>query len=256
VYDDGGSGPPETAQQAQVALAALQQGSPWLSFGGIGAPFAGLYNTAGSLGALIDPNSPSLGQMFPFLPSNLRPPLPVTNLAQYGYALNVGTSPRSLIAAQAHLGAGISAGTVGGYHTWDGTGALTPIGRYSRMFSGLGIRSVDGTEWYFPQRLTDDTAAVGNGIANPAQRVLGLRATMGRRLPKGLLVYAFGAALGGSRVLVAAKALAKQSRIPMRNLTLVDRQGSYAHNDPAGAYPNNAFFRHLVTFLRRAGSRT
>jgi hypothetical protein len=256
VYDDGGSGPPESAQQAQAALAALQNGSPWLSFGGIGAPFAGLYNTGGSLAALMDPNGPSIGQMFPLLPSNLKPPVPVTNLAQYGYALNVGTSPASLIAAQAHLGTGISASTVGGYHTWDGTGALTPLGRYARMFSGLGIASVDGTEWYFPQRLTDDTAAVGNGIANPAQSVLGVRATMGRRLPKGLRIYAFGAALGGSRVLAAAKALAKQSHIPMRNLRLVDRHSSYAHNDPAGAYPNNAFFRYLVAFLKKVGGRS
>jgi hypothetical protein len=255
IYDDGGSGPPETAQQAQAALATLQNGSPWLSFGGIGAPFAGLYNATGSLGALIDPNSASLGQMFPLLPSNLKPPLPVTNLAQYGYALNVGTSPPSLIAAQAHLGAGVSARTVAGYHGWDGTGALTPIGRYARMFSGLGTASVDGTEWYFPQRLTDDTVGVGNGIANPAQSVLGLRATMGRRLPKRLLIYAFGAALGGSRVLLAAQALASQSRIPTRNLTLVDRHGTYAHNDPAGAYPNNVFFRQLVAFLRKVGSR-
>jgi hypothetical protein len=254
VYDDGGSGPPETAQQAQAALAALQTGSPWLSFGGIGAPFAGLYNTAGSLGALMAPNMPSLGQMFPLLPSNLKPPVPVTNLAQYGYALNVGTSPRSLMAAQAHLGTGVSTSTIRGYHTWDGTGALTPIGRYARMFSGLGFASADGTEWYFPQRLTDDTAGVGNGIANPAQPVLGLRATMGRRLPKRLLIYAFGAALGGPRVPAAAQALAQQSRIPTRNLTLVNRQSTYAHNDPAGAYPNNVFFRYLVTFLKRVGA--
>jgi hypothetical protein len=255
VYDDGGSGQPETAQQAQAALAALQTGSPWLSFGGIGAPFAGLYNTAGSLGALMAPNMPSLGQMFPLLPSNLKPPVPVTNLAQYGYALNVGTSPPSLMAAQAHLGTGVSTSTIGGYHTWDGTGALTPIGRYARMFSGLGFASADGTEWYFPQRLTDDTAAVGNGIANPAQSVLGVRSTMGRRLPKRLLIYAFGTALGGSRVPAAATLLAMQSHIPMRNLTLVNRQSTYAHNDPAGAYPNNVFFRNLVTFLRKVASR-
>jgi hypothetical protein len=253
VYDDGGSGPAESAQQAQAALAALQNGSPWLSFGGIRAPFAGLFNTGGSLAALMDPNGPSIGQMFPFLPPNLKPSVPVTNLAQYGYALSVGTSPPSLIAAQAHLGTGVSASTVRGYHTWDGTGALTPLNAYARMFSGLGISNVDGTEWYFPQRLTDDTGAVGNGIANPAQQVLGVRATMGRRLPRRLLIYAFGAALGGSRVLAAATALAKQSRIPSRNLTLVNRQGTYAHNDPAGAYPNNVFFRNLVAFLSMVG---
>jgi pimeloyl-ACP methyl ester carboxylesterase len=255
VYDDGGSGPPESAQQAQAALAALRATSPWLAFGGIAAPFAGLYSTGGALSALVAPNQPSLGQAFPLLPANLKPLVPVTNQAQYGYALNVGTSPRSLIAAQGHLGRGISARTINGYHTWDGTGALTPIGRFARMFSGIDVRGADGTEWYFPQRLTDDTAAVGNGIANPAQQVLGLRATMGRRLPKRLLIYAFGAALGGPRVPAAAIALAKQSHIPMRNLTLMNRQGTYAHNDPAGAYPKNAFFHQLVGFLKKVSRR-
>jgi triacylglycerol esterase/lipase EstA (alpha/beta hydrolase family) len=253
VYDDGGSGPAESAQQAQATLASLRSGSPWLAFGGIASPLYGLFNTAGSLGVLAAPNMPSLGQTFPLLPPNLKPPIPTTNRAQYGYALNVGTSPRSLIAAQAQLGKGISAKNVHGYHTWDDTGALTPIGRYARMFSGIGIQGVDGTEWYFPQRLTYDTAAVGNGIANPAQQVFGLRATMGRRLPKRLLIYAFGAALGGPRVLLAAQALAKQSHIPMRNLTLLNRQDAYAHNDPAGAYPKNAFFHYLVGFLRKVG---
>jgi pimeloyl-ACP methyl ester carboxylesterase len=254
VYDDGGSGPPETAAAAQAALAALRARSPWLAFGGIPAPFAGLFSTGGALSALMAPNQPSLGQAFPLLPANLKPPLPATNRAQYGYAVNVGTSPRSLIAAQGHVGRGISTRTVNGYHTWDGTGALTPIGRFARMFSGIDVRGSDGTEWYFPQRLTYDTAAVGNGIANPAQQVLGLRATMGRRLPKRLLIYAFGA-LGGPRVPAAAIALAKQSHIPMRNLTLLNRQGTYAHNDPAGAFPKNAFFHDLVRFLKKVSGR-
>ena len=46
------------------------------------------------------------------------------------------------------------------------------------------MNDVDGTEWYFPQRLTDDTGAVNNGNANPAQSVLDVKATMGHSLPK------------------------------------------------------------------------
>lgn len=120
------------------------------------------------------------------------------------------------------------------------------------MFAGMGIKNVDGTEWYFPMRLTIDTHAVGSGIANPAQGVLGVNATMGRKLPKRLLIYAFGAR-GGQRVLDAARTLAKQSHIPSRNLTLINRQRAYAHNDPTGAYPTNAFFAHLVPFLEEIG---
>ena len=252
VYIDGGSGPAESASQASAALAALNAPSatPWLAFGGIPAPFAGLFNATGSLGALIAPDARSLGQQFPLLPAQLKPPVPATNLGQYGYALNVGTSPTSLLAAQAHLGKGLGNATTNGLHGWNGAGALTPIRRFAMMFSGFGINNADGTEWYFPQRLTDDGGAVGNGLANPAQKVLNVRSTMGRRLPRSLRIYAFGAALGGPRVLQAAESLAKQSGIPRRNLTLINRQRTYAHNDPAGAFPHNVFFKHLMPFLQ------
>ena len=111
---------------------------------------------------------------------------------------------------------------------------------------------MDGSEWYFPQRLTDDSAAVDQGNANPAQRVLGVHATMGHRLPRTLRIYAFGA-YGGAAVTQAALRLARQSRIPMRNLTLIDRHGAYAHNDPAAAYPQNVFVAHLARFLDGIG---
>jgi pimeloyl-ACP methyl ester carboxylesterase len=257
VYDDGASiGSAETAQAARTELGQLDAPSqtPWLSFGGIAAPYAGLFETTGALGAITSPDTPSLGQAFPALPADLKPSVPVTNLAQYGYALNVGTSPSTLIAAQAHLGAGVSATTINGDHGWNGAGALTPIRRFATMFSGYGLQGVDGVEWYFPQRLTDDTAAVDNGLANPAQKVLDVHATMGRKLPHSLLMYAFGAALGGPAVPAATVALARQSHIPMRNLTLLNRQSSYAHNDPAAAYPHNVFFAHLVTFLHRVAA--
>jgi hypothetical protein len=76
-------------------------------------------------------------------------------------------------------------------------------------------------------------------------------ATIGHALPKSLRIYAFGARLGGAAVLVDARVLASQSHIPAGNLTLVNRQSTYSHNDPAGAYPTNAFFDQLVPFLRR-----
>ena len=255
VYDDGGSLPVVSAQTAQAELSRLDAtgATPWLSFGGIGAPFAGLFNATGSLAMLTDPNGPSLGQKFPLLPANLKPSVPVTNEAQYGWALNAATSPSSLIAAQAHLGRGISPHTIRGYHTWDGAGAITPITRFAQMFAGAGILSADGTEWYFPQRLTDDTGAVGNGLANPAQAVLDVRSTLGRRLPHKLLIYAISTVLGGQGVLLDAKALAAQSHIPSKNLVLVNRSATYSHNDPAGAYPRNAFFSTLIPFLKRIG---
>jgi hypothetical protein len=49
--------------------------------------------------------------------------------------------------------------------------------------------------------------------------------------------------------------LARQSGIPMRNLTLANYQSTYSHNDPAGAYPHNAFFQRLVPFLGKVAAQ-
>ena len=87
------------------------------------------------------------------------------------------------------------------------------------MFSGWGLKSLDGTAWYHPQRLTIDSGAVAAGNKNPAQAVLDVHATHGKDLPKRLRIYAFGAALGGQRVLDAATILAS----------------SRASQEPAGA---------------------
>jgi pimeloyl-ACP methyl ester carboxylesterase len=250
IYIDGGSGAtPESTTTASAALQSLAapSASPWLTFGGIPAPYAGIFSSTGSLAALLDPNSPSLGESSGILPADIVPSVPVTNVGLYGFALNAATSPAGLLAAQGHLGTGIAAGA--SPHGWNGAGALTPIKRFATMFSGYPLQNVDGTEWFFPQRLTDDTGAVDNGNANAAQTVLDVHATMGHKLPKALRIYAFGARLGGAGVLQDARILAAQSHIALSHLTLVNRQSTYSHNDPAGAYPTNVFFQHLVPFL-------
>jgi hypothetical protein len=252
VYIDGGSFGPETAGAARAGLRALDapDASPWEPFGGIPAPLAGVLVAAGSEAALIDPRGTSAGQASGLLtPFKLTPSVPLDNLAQFGYALNVGSSPAPLIGSQAHLGAGITSS--GSPRAWNSTGALTPIVRYAQMFSGAGVSGADGSEWYFPQRLTIDLGGVGDGTASPAQRALGLRTTLGRRLPHSLRIYAFGARLGGRAILSEAATLARQSHIPRRQVTLVDRHGTYAHNDPIGAFPRNAFVSRLIPFLKR-----
>jgi hypothetical protein len=222
---------------------------PWLTFGGIPAPLAGVFIATGSAGVLLAPNQPSLGQISGLLPKDIVPPVRASNEGQFGYALNVATSPPELAAAQAHLGAGVAA--QGPVHGWNGAGALTPIDRFATMFYGAGIQNVDGSEWYFPARLTYDSAAVNNGNANPAQAVDDVDSTMGHDLPKSLLIYAFGTSLGGQAVLDSAKALAAQSGIPASNLTLVNRASTYAHNDPNGAYPDNDFFDQLMPYPQK-----
>jgi hypothetical protein len=119
------------------------------------------------------------------------------------------------------------------------------------MFAGTRLRGLDGTAWYHPQRLTIDGRAVAGGVPNEAQEVLGVSAIHGRALPKKLRIYAFAAALGGKRVIDAAKALAKQSDIPRRQLTLVNRARTYSHNDPNSAAPRNAFVNSLLPYLEQ-----
>ena len=249
VYIDGASRlVPVSPDQATQSLQQLQAGSPWLTVGGLPAPYAGLFQTTGGLGVLLDPNSPSVGQAFSLLPASFKPPYPVTNAGQYGYALNVGTSPPSLALAQAHLGEQDFSTTPAG---WNDDGGITPLARYAVGFSGQGVIGHDGLAWYHPQRLSIDAGAVADGNANPAQSVLDVHATEGHKLPKNLKLYAFAASLGGPGVLTSTKVLAHQSGIPRRNLTLINRASTYAHNDPALGDPKkDTFVKQLVPYLK------
>jgi hypothetical protein len=121
---------PSSPDQANLQLQALRNGSPWLTFGGIPAPYAGLFNATGSTGVKIAPDNPSLGYAWPALPANLKPPVAPTNEGQYGYALDVKTSPMGLRAAQAHLGQLEESGDLAlGRHR-----RFTPITRHAEMF--------------------------------------------------------------------------------------------------------------------------
>jgi hypothetical protein len=101
----------------------------------------------GSLGELTDPDSPSLGQAFPGPPANLKPPMPVTTRGSTATRSDTETSPPRSRPAQAHLGHLAATGDPRG---WDDAGELTPLDRYARMFSGFGLRGLDGTAWYHP----------------------------------------------------------------------------------------------------------
>jgi hypothetical protein len=250
---DGASSPtPVSSTQAQTNLDNLQTSSPWLSFGGIPAPLAGLFGTVGSASAKAAPNAVSVFHDWPLLPSNLQPPggIVPSNEGGFGYSTDAATSPASLRAAQVHSGHLAPSGDPRG---WVRDGAITPIQRWATAFSGWGIQNIDGTAWYHPLRLTIDAGAVGDGVANPAQSILDVHSTQAANLRKRLRIYAFGAALGGQNVLTAAQTLAATARIPGRNLKLVNRQTTYAHNDPNTAYPKNAFIKRLIPFLKKLG---
>jgi pimeloyl-ACP methyl ester carboxylesterase len=252
VFIDGASGPdPVSKADAQQSLDDLNSGSsPWLAFGGIPAPFAGLFGDGGSSAAKMAPNAPSLAQDWSGLPSYLKPPVPADNEAQFGFASDVKTSPSSLAAFQVHAGhlQGGNCDPCG----WIRGNAITPIQRYATMISGWGLQNVDGTAWYHPMRLSIDSGAVADGNANPAQKVLDVDTTHGNDI--NVPMYAFAAALGNDRVVQATKALARQSHLPKRDVTIVNKAKTYAHNDPNAASPSrNDFLKHLTPFLDGIG---
>jgi hypothetical protein len=114
------------------------------------------------------------------------------------------------------------------------------------MFSG--IRAIDGSAWYHPRRLSLDGQAVAGGARNPAQKVLGVRATHGRDVH--VPIYAIETSLGAGRVLKGARALARRSHV--KRMKLVDRHRTYDHIDPLSAVPrHNAFLKTVIPFLRR-----
>ena len=199
---------------ATTSLDNLQTSSPWLAFGGIPAPLAGLFGTVGSAPTKARPEHP-LGLRELAVPAlepeasrrdQSRPMRPAS-----ATTTDAATSPSTLRAAQVHSGHLAASGDPRG---WVRAGAITPIQRWASMFSGWGLQNLDGTAWYHPLRLTIDSGAVGDGVANPAQSVLDVHSTDASKLPKRLRIYAFGAALGGPNVPARGAGAGRHGRDP------------------------------------------
>jgi len=247
---DGGSagGDPAAVEEAEADLAEIADGTPFNDLLGIGLPWApGVFNVLGSTGVLLEPDAPSLGYAFALLPDDLKPPVAPTNEGQYGYAIDVDTSPEYLALVHLDLGELAESGDPRG---WNDNGRV-PIRRAATMFSGTeGVEGIDGTAWYHPLRLTLDGQSVNGGIPNPAQEVLGVLAIHGTDLA--LPIYAFETSFGEGRVLNGARLLAEQSEIPEEDLELVEGH-DYTHTDPMGVEADNLLVETLVPWLRSLG---
>jgi hypothetical protein len=243
LIDGGSGGAPIRRAEARDQLDELSGSSPFLDLSGFGLPWAiGALNAVGSTLAVQEPDAPALLAAWQPLPAAFRPPVPATNAAGYGYAVDNDTSPANLALVHMHIG-GLAA--AGDPRPW-ADGELGTVARAAEMFSG--IEGIDGTAWYHPRRLSLDGQAVAGGVANPAQRLLGVRATHGRDLE--LPIYAIESSLGAGRVLKGARALARRSHV---KATLVDRHTTYDHLDPLSASPDeNAFVKTVIPYLRRA----
>ena len=248
VFIDGGSGPDPSLTPAEASdrLDELAMDSPWLTFGGIPSPLTGLFNSVGAEATLTAPDEPSLLGDWPCCrPISRRRSTSPTRRAT---ATRSTPTPR-LRASRPRRSTPAGSRTPAIPAVGSGPARSARCGGWQGSSRAPELQGLDGTGWYHPTRLNLDSGGVAAGNDNPTQDVLDLDATHGDDLGK-MPIYAFGAALGGQRVLDAASALAKQSSIPKRKLRLVNRESTYTHIDPLSAHPKNAFLRNLLKFLR------
>jgi hypothetical protein len=248
VLVDGASGPSAIGPaDARTTLREINRGSPFLAPAGARLPWVpGVLSAVGAMLAAREPDAPSVLQAWPLLPAAVKPPVRATNLAQLGFSVDVDTSPESLAGGQAHLGGLAPTGDPRGFRD----GGLATAQRVARAL--IGVRGADGLAWFHPRRLTLDAQAIGGGVANRAQALLGLRATRGAevRIP----IYAIETAFLRGKVLTAARSLARRAKVPSRDVTLVDRSAKDAHSDPLFDEPaSNDFLGTVVPFLERIG---
>ena len=234
---------PADAAEVQQSIDELEESSPWLDLLGLGLPWtSGVFQETGGIGAIVDPDDPSIGQASPLLPAQFKPDVPVTNEALFGYAFDYRTSPESLALIHVHSGAIDRTGAEP--FGWKNDG-ITPIERLARLAAHEPGNFV---EWYYPRRLTIDAGAASSLKRDAANTTAGNRVWHARKV--NLPLYAFQTSLSDGRVIAGAKRFAGASRVPFT--TLVNREQSYAHLDPVTAAPKrNDFVKTVVPFLKR-----
>jgi hypothetical protein len=246
VLIDGASGRPEIGRgAARRELAEIAGGSPFLGIAGARLPWVpGTLADVSATLALREPNAASRLEGWRLLPATSKPRVRVTNRAMFGYSIDVDTGPKALAESQAHLGGLAPTGDPRGFRD----GGSATVARAAEAISG--IPGADGTAWFHPRRLTLDAMAVGGGVRNRTQRLLGLRASHAADVH--VPIYAIETAFLKGRVLIAARALARRSGLPATKVELVDRAASSAHADPLFDVPaHNDFLRTVVPFLER-----
>ena len=236
---------PATIPSVQASISQLATKGPWLDLLGVGLPWAtGVFSEVGAVTAYKDPTGPATTfATFPLLPSYLKPPVPVTNQAQIGYAFDYKTSPPGLKLIQVHSG---NVAPTGDPADWVDTG-ITPVKNVIDVFAQTPLSAA---EWYYPERLSIDAGASAPLKQSPVAAYLGLRLLHTAQVDVPL--FAFQTALGGTDngVVGGAQAYKAESRIP--SVTAVSRTDTYSHLDPLLASPDqNDFLKTVVPWLKQ-----
>jgi len=241
----GFHGTPPTVPSVQAEITQLGTKGPWLDLLGVGLPWAtGAFSEVGAVAALKDPNGPATTfEQFPLLPASFKPPVPVTNAAQLGYAFDYKTSPPGLKLIQVHSGHVATSGDPAGWVDTD----ITPIVNVEDAFAQTPLAAA---EWYYPQRLSIDAGAAASLQQTPVATYLGLRLLHTAQVDVPL--YAFQTALGGTNNGVADSAAAYKAESKIPSVTVVSRTDTYSHLDPLlAASGQNDFLKTLVPWLRQ-----
>jgi hypothetical protein len=232
-----------TAGAARKRIEELRE-QPFADLFGLGLPWAaGVFLSLGGTYAQEAPTAPSPFRDDPLLPSYFKPPVPVTNRAQLGYALDETTSPDSL--SLLHVRAGGLADS-GDPRDWV-DGEVTPI---ERLTTFAASSPVNGAEWWFPDRLRLDVDGANELRRTKVAKALKLRPWHLRDVDVPL--YAFQTDLSEGRVLRGARRYIQRSDVPRRRSKLVNRASTTSHLDPLTAAPaTNDFLKTVSPWLRR-----
>jgi pimeloyl-ACP methyl ester carboxylesterase len=226
--------------QAQERKQKIDSGEPFSTvLEGLPPWSAGVFVEVGATFARQQPNVRSRAQDYPLLPAVFKPPVPVTNEAQLGYALDADTSPKEL--GLLHFNAGKLAAS-GDPRPWQ-DGGLTPIQNVAKTF---WQEPGNGVEWYFPDRLRLDVDGMSSLKRGAVATLLGLRPFHVAQVDDPL--YAYQTSLTHGRVLRGARRFTDRSKI--EDTTYVS-DPTASHLDPLTAAPaRNRFLKTVVTFLK------
>jgi len=238
-------GTPLTVATATTAVDQLATKGPWLDLLGVGLPWAtGAFSEVGAVTALKDPTGPATTfENFPLLPASFKPPKPVTNEAQFGYAFDSKTSPPGLALIQVHSGNVAPTGDPAGWVDTD----ITPVKNVIDTFAQTPLAAA---EWYYPVRLSIDAGASSSLQQTDVANYLGLRLLHTAQVDVPL--YAFQTSLGGKNDAVASSAQAYKAESKIPSVTVVSRTATYSHLDPLlAASGSNDFLKTVVPWLKQ-----
>ncbi|WP_051222700.1 alpha/beta fold hydrolase [Conexibacter woesei] len=230
--------------QARTRLAAIRR-QPFLDLLGLGLPWVtGILSESAAILALKEPDAPSVGQRFSLLPAAFKPPIPVTNEGQFGFAFDATTSPKALGLIQ------VRAGSLGSDGRWV-DGEVSPIRRVEETF---GQEPGNAVEWFYPARLNLDVDAASPLVQNSAAKYLGLRLKDAKRnlAQSDLALYALQTSLTNGAVLKGAKKFARLANTDRYHTKYVDASRTDSHLDPLTAAPErSAFLRTFEPWLQQ-----